>query len=286
MSRERYLFAGEPSTGKTRAMVDLAVRALGKGRNVFFMSCEDGIERFLPTFKDCIVTDPHVNGELVENGPPHFFLYHTETMPLAHAAFIDTVKRWQKGDWWMCDRADMLWDESQTYVRLMSEGINRNELAFDLLERRIENRKDSIASALKQVTDMENNELDWGRVKDVVKSIVFTPTGGTEGRLREINCVVSAGCKFPSDREFSDPKRKARLEKDDRYMKRFGMKIEGHPQMPSWFDSTFVFDYDERGNYIINSFKDRERKMFVNQVVGQQDGFVELYNALQGQEIL
>ena len=267
--REKLLFVGPTNTGKTMAMFDVATRVIQAGKRVFWVAFDDGYMRHLSKVEGFLVfhTDPamssHEDGEL-------FHLWDAGGLVEARKAMKEIKSQWEKGDWVMMDRVDLLWTAAQSYY------INTHGSGVSLADDPKVDREG--------ISEIETG--GWPVVKDNHNSVVWECTEGTDARMLRINVAASVLANLGITNWSGKSKVEPRVQREDpRKLSSFGMTMEGEKNVPSYFEAIVVMERTPQG-FVISTDKDRERQTFFRELMdGNKEGFCKGYYRLTGHEV-
>lgn len=284
MARERILLVGDIGTGKTRALFDIAQLALRQGKKVFYFSMDNGHVRFMDRVKGFEGTQ--------------FFEYNCTNWAETRKAYRDCKALWEKGDWVIMDRLDLIWDYIQRFYKAEKYGVDEDELPNFTLDRRMELLAQAEklekagdgrrANAIRNAVNMDGPvELDWDLLKSAINSVTYEVASGRDAIQYQINYVASTwGTPGITARLAGEGGQKSETESsknDPRKLRLFNVTIQGEKHVPGYFDTVLVFRKLPQG-YVFGTEKDRERKSVFDELIGEN--FIDTYQVVTGVEVI
>ena len=281
MARERLLIAGDIGTGKTLALFDIAARVLKAGKKVFLFSLDNGHERFLPRVKEYLDTQ--------------LFIYNCTSWGEMRRAYKDSKLLWEKGDWVMMDRLDLLWDYVQRFYKAEKYGVSEEELPFFTMDRRMEllAQADELekkgetrrANSIRSAVNMDGPaELDWDIIKSAMASVTYEVVAGRDAIQFQINYAATTWATPGITARMTSGENKTETDSsknDPRKLRLFNVTLQGEKHVPGYFDTVLVFQKLPQG-YVMSTEKDRERTSFFQEVIS--GGFLDAYQSIVGVE--
>ena len=281
MPRERILIVGDTATGKTRALFDMADRAIAGGKKVFLFSLDDGHQRFLNTERKGFVDNQKL------------FIYNCTNWAEMRNAYRECKALYEKGDWVMMDRLDLAWDYIQRFYKAEKYGVSEDELAFFTLDRRLEllaqadelEKKGDVrnARAIRNAVNMDGPvELDWDLLKSAIGSVTYEVAAGRDAIQYQINYMATTWGVPGIQARMSTGENKSETESsknDPRKLRLFNITIQGEKHVPGYFDTVLVFKKLPQG-YVYSTEKDRERKYVSDEIIDAS--FTDTYQSLVG----
>ena len=273
--RERILISGEAGSGKTNALFSIIEGVLLEGKeNIFYMDHDLGAERFLYR-----VGKNHFDAD---NPEGRFHYYQCPDWITTRNAYRDVRRQWNRGDWFMEDRVDLVWDWVQHYFNALVNELSEDELDQVYLARRVATRK-QLADTDKPKKDVspegDIGGVDWAPIKNAYNTVGYDAFCGVESASRQINVVMTALAKSKS--EVYRPQGMTRA--DPRDLSGFGVVVQGEKNLPSLTDTHLLLEKSPIKGYVMHTVKNRERNMW-RDVELDERGFYLIYQQKTGEK--
>jgi len=282
--REKLLISGDAGSGKTLAMVGIAVKVLSTTpRKTFWIDCDEGLGRFREPF--LADWDDELGGD------GRFVYYKTEDWEAFYRAYKDIKTKWSAWDWVFVDRVDMEWTQVQNYYDTGRRLATEAELAQQYLDARISQRGQE-TSEEKRSKDKPPESIpvgtDWQLINGAYYSVVYDLYGPGNASRKNINVVMSA-LAMPRDRFYSPKDDSKERKRDPRDFPRFGMRLEGQKDLPGQCEGHLYLQWESAG-YTVSTVKDRQRSLMDSVPINLVDplgdpisgGLVEAYERVVG----